>query len=141
KDGPLFTGHSWGLAAADFVTDDDAVRRGFEPWVFYAPQNIRDEPLPKLLAAIQVGETLSLKISGPDGGVILLDAIYTGGFADALKEATEALADPALKHPIGQRCAQFANKPDDFWKTAKVSAAVRVCDPRSAEQRRRDEQR
>lgn len=138
KAGALFTGHSWGLAAADFVGDEDAVRRGFEPWVFYAPQNIRDEPLPKLLAAIEAGETLSLKISAPDGGVILLDAIYTGGYADALKEATAALADPELKKPIEQRCAQFANKPQDFWKTAKLSGALRVCDPRSAEQRRRD---
>lgn len=139
KAGALFGGYSWGLAGQGdplAIGDEDAVKRGFEPWFFYAPQNIRDEPLPNLIKAIEDGETLSLKITVPDGGVVLQDGIYTGGFKDALKEATAALADPELKKTIEERCKPFAGKDDAFWKSAKVSAAQKVCDPRTEQQKR-----
>lgn len=136
KSGVVFTGYSTGMAAADIFDAKATLRRGFEPWVFYAPQNIRDEPLPALMAAIEAGETLGLKIVAPDGGVMLQDAIYTGGYGEALREATEALADPELGRTIPERCARFETERDEFWKIADVTAALRVCDPRTAEQRR-----
>jgi hypothetical protein len=137
KAGVLFTGYSWGIAAADLFDDKEAVKRGFEPWIFYVPRNIRDEPLPQLLAAIEAGETLGLKISAPDG-IMLQDAIYTAGYAGALREASEALTDPELKKPISERCQRFAKEGQEFWKIADVTAALRVCDPRTPEQRQRD---
>jgi hypothetical protein len=139
KRGALFTGYSWGMGAADISDDEEAVKRGFEPWVFYAPQNIRDEPVVALLDAVTAGETLSLRITAPDGGVMLSDAIYTGGYAEALSEAVAALADPELVKTIPERCARFGDERDEFWKAADVTAALRVCDPRTAEQRQRDE--
>jgi hypothetical protein len=138
KSGIVFSGYSWGIAAADIFDNKEAVKRGFEPWVFYVPQNIRDEPLPQLLAAIEAGETLGLKITAPDGGVMLSDAIYTDGYAEALREATAALADPELAKPISERCQRFAKERQEFWKIADVTAALRVCDPRTPEQRQRD---
>ena len=138
--GVLFTGYSWGIAAADIFDNKEAVKRGFEPWIFYAPQNIRDEPLPQLLAAIGAGETLGLKIAAPDGGVMLLDAIYTAGYAEALRQATEALADPELARPIPERCQRFSGKSVESWQLADVTAALWVCDPRTQAQRERHEQ-
>jgi hypothetical protein len=105
--------------------------------VFYLPRNIRDEPLPALMQAIADGETLGLRISAP-GGVILSDAIYTGGYAGALHEATEALIDPELARPILERCARFEKERPEFWKLADVTAALRVCDPRTPLQRAQD---
>ena len=110
------------------------MKRGFEPWVFFIPRNIRDEPLPALMQAINDGETLGLKITAPDG-VILADAIYTAGYAAALHEATEALADPELARPVLERCARFAHEKPEFWKIADVTAALRVCDSRTPLQR------
>lgn len=139
KAGVVFSGYSWGMAAADLRDDKDALERGFEPWVFYVPRNIRDEPVAALLEAIDAGETLGLRITAPDGGVMLSDAIYTAGYAGALREATQALADPELARPIAERCARFETERPEFWKTADVTAALRVCDPRTAEQRQREE--
>jgi len=138
KAGVVFSGYSWGIAAADISDNEEALERGFEPWVFYVPQNIRDEPVTALLNAIGAGETLSLKITAPDGGVMLSDAIYTAGYAGALREATEALADPELARPIAERCARFEAERPEFWKIANVTAALRVCDPRTVEQKQRD---
>jgi hypothetical protein len=136
KSGVVFSGYSTGMPAADIFDAKAALRRGFEPWVFYFSQNIRDEPLPALMAAIEAGETLGLKITAPDSGVMLQDAIYTAGYSQALREATEALTDPELGRTIPERCARFEAERDEFWKIADVTAALRVCDPRSVEQRR-----
>jgi hypothetical protein len=140
KAGVVFTGYSWGIAAADISDNEEAVQRGFEPWVFYVPQNIRDEPVKELLDAIGAGETLSVKITSPDGGVMLTDAIYTAGYAEARRQATEALKDQELARTIPERCARFEKEKQEFWKIADVTAALRVCDPRTDQQRRLDEQ-
>jgi hypothetical protein len=137
KSGVVLTGYSKGRAADDFLDAKTALRRGFEPWVFHIPRNLREDPAPALMAALEAGETLSLSIVAPDGGVMLKDAIYTAGYAEALREARKALADPELSRTIPERCARFAAKRDDFWKIADVTPALRVCDPRTAEQRRR----
>lgn len=111
-------------------------RAAVTPAVFYYPRNLRDEQLPSLMAALMAGETLSLKLVAPDGGVILQDALYAFGYETALKQGTDALADPEIARPIAERCQPFAKQPDAFWKTADVSAALLVCDPRTPEQRR-----
>lgn len=138
--GVVFAGYSAGQPADDFLDSQAALRRGFEPWVFRLSRDIRNEPVPALVAAIEAGETLGLKITAPDGGVMLRDAIYTAGYSEALREAREALADPELVRTIPERCARFASERDEFWKIADVTAALRVCDPRTADQRRRDEE-
>lgn len=109
---------------------------GVQPVVFFYPRNIRDERLPPLMAALEAGETLSLRLVAPDGGLILQDALYAYGYARARTEATEALSDPQIARPVAERCQAFAAMKDAFWKTANVTAALRVCDPRTPEQRR-----
>lgn len=135
KAGVLFNGYSAGMAKPP----GDGENRPFMPWQFFASQNIRDEPLPMLLAALEAGETLTLTVTTPEGAQMLGDIIYTAGFAGALREATEALADAEIARPIADRCARFAKEKPEFWKIADVTAALRVCDPRRVEERRLDE--
>jgi len=135
KAGVLYSEYSDGLAASDITRSKEKMARGFTPWVFFIPRNLRDEPLPKLMAAIEAGETLGLKVTAPGGDIILADAIYTGGYASALSEATQALADPELAKPVLERCARFATEKPEFWKIADVTPALRVCDPRTQQQR------
>ena len=71
-----------------------------------------------------------------EGHVILTDALYANGFESALKQATDALADPEIVRPIITRCERFADRPDDFWKLADVTPALLACDPRPPELRR-----
>lgn len=135
----LYTGYSAGIGVFEFIETEDAVKRGFEPWWLYAPRNLRDEPLPKLMKAIEDGDTLSLKVTVPDGGVMLSDAFYAGGYSEALRHATAALADPEIGRSIQERCARFADKESAFWKIADVTPALIVCDPRTLEQKYIDE--
>jgi hypothetical protein len=109
------------------------------PWQFFVSRNLRDEPLPALMAALEAGETLMLNVTTPDGGQMLGDTIYTTGYGEALREASEALADSEIARPIPERCARFADEKQEFWKVADVTAALRVCDPRTVEKRRLDE--
>jgi hypothetical protein len=134
KAGVLFTGYSIGMVRAP----DDGEQRSFAPWQFHASRNLRDEPRPTIMAALQAGETLVLRVTAP-GGQILGDTIYTTGYAEALRQATEALADPGISRPISERCERLAAEKPGFWKIADVTAALRVCDPRTVEQRRLDE--
>lgn len=133
--GVLYTTYSAGIGVFEYIEEKDAVKRGFEPWWLYAPRNLRDEPLPKLMAAIAAGDTLSLKVTTPDGGEILTDAFYTGGYTEALRHATAALADPEIAKTVHDRCVRFNDKKDEFWKIADVTPALLVCDPRTPEQR------
>jgi hypothetical protein len=138
KAGVLYSEYSDGLAASDIMRSKEKLERGFMPWVFYIPRNLRDEPLPQLMAAIEAGETLGLRVTAPGGDVILADAIYTGGYGSALHEASEVLADPELAKPVLERCSRFATEKPEFWKLADVTAALRVCDPRTQLQRQLD---
>lgn len=103
--------------------------------IFYASRNLRDEPLPKLLEAVARGDTLSVKLTA-HGETLMVDVLYTDGSATALAQAGAAVDDPEIASPIVERCARFADKPDEFWKIADVTPALLVCDPRLAEQRR-----
>ncbi|HVY89940.1 MAG TPA: hypothetical protein VG942_13805 [Hyphomonadaceae bacterium] len=138
KAGVIATFYSIGLPSGDKVKDEDAAKRGFEPWVFYASRNIRDEPLPTLMKALAEGESLNLKITVPTGDAILYDTLYVDGFAKALKEGEAALTDPAIGQPIQDRCEGFDSKPRDFWKTAAVTPALHTCDARTQLQRQQD---
>lgn len=111
-------------------------RAAVQPVVFFYPRNLRDDPLPKLMDALAAGETLSLKVTAADGGLILQDAIYAFGYEAALKQATDSLADTEIARPISERCKRFASEKDSFWKVANVTPALLVCDPRTPEQRR-----
>jgi hypothetical protein len=135
KAGVLFDSFSTGIAKPP---EDGEVRR-FMPWQFFASRNLRDEPLPALLAALEAGETLKLTVTAPDGAQALGDFIYTTGYSGALREAGEALSDPQITRPIPDRCARFAKEKPEFWKIADVTAALRVCDPRTIEERRLDD--
>ena len=107
-----------------------------EAVTFFLARNLRDEPLPELMAALMAGESLSLKLLAANGDVILTDALYANGFENALKQATDALADPEIARPIITRCERFADRPDEFWKLADVTPALLACDPRPPELRR-----
>lgn len=107
-----------------------------EAVTFFVARNLRDEPLPQLMAALQAGETLSVKLLAPNGDLLLVDALYAHGYESALKQATDALADPEIGKTIIERCARFASEPDEFWKLADVTPALLVCDPRPPELRR-----
>jgi hypothetical protein len=135
KAGVLFDGYSAGMAKAP----EDGEVRSFMPWQFLVSRNLRDEPLPALLAALEAGETLTLTVTTPDGAQMLGDIIYTAGYGGALREAGEALADAEIVRRISDRCARFNSERPEFWKIADVTAALRVCDPRSIEERRLDE--
>lgn len=104
--------------------------------IFYASRNLRDEPLPQLLAALAKGEALSVRLKAGNGDMLLQDALYADGFDAALTQAGASLGDPEIARPIVDRCSRFAGKPDAFWKLADVTPALLVCDPRLAEQRR-----
>jgi hypothetical protein len=136
KAGVLLTGYSVGLPLGGKVKDEEAVRRGFEPWSFYVSRNLRDDKaeLAGLMKAIASGETLTLVVSAPNG-LILRDAIYTTGYAAALKEASAALKDPRLSQPITQRCAPYIGQGTTAWNTLDVAPADHTCDPRSSGQR------
>jgi hypothetical protein len=138
KPGVMFAGYSTGMEVGEQMKLSEALRRGFEPWTFHVSRNLRDEPLPELMAAIEAGESLYVKVSAPDGGVMLSDAIRVKGYGEALREGSEALKDPELAKPIAARCAPFEKEPQEFWKMADVTAALRVCDPRTPQQRFRD---
>jgi hypothetical protein len=135
KAGTLFDGYSTGMAQAP----EDGEVRSFMPWQFFASRNLRDEPLSALLAALEAGETLTLSVTTPDGAQMLGDIIYTTGYVEALREAGEALADVEIARPIPERCARFDEEKSEFWKIADVTAALRVCDPRTIEERLLDE--
>ncbi len=111
-------------------------RAAVTPVVFFYPRNLRDDALPGLMDALSAGETLSLKLTAPDGGVILQDAIYAFGYDAALNQAKGSLADPEIGKPVPERCERFASEKDEFWKVADVTPALLVCDPRTPEQRR-----
>lgn len=134
KDGVLFSATAGGMAAPE--TPVNGGYKAPASSVFYASQNIRDEPVPKLLAALAAGESLSLRLKAADGETMLQDALYADGYAAALEQAGAALKDPALSQPVAARCAPLMGKPDDFWRVANVTPASLVCDPRLAEQRR-----
>ncbi len=136
RAGVLLTGYSIGMPSDSPSPNAEAVARGFEPWSFYVSRNLRDDhaELAGLMKAIEAGETLSMVVSAPDG-VILRDSIYTGGYADALKEASAAMMDPKLALAIPERCAAFIGKGTADWAALNVSPAERTCDPRTPAQR------
>ncbi len=136
RAGILHSDCSLGMPASETAAGGD--RHDFEPWSFYISRNLRDEPLPALVQAIEAGETLGLKILGPGGDIILQDAIYSGGYAEALKRGAAALADPQIATEIAARCQPFAGKAQESWKIADVTPALHVCDPRTPQQRARD---
>jgi len=107
-----------------------------EAVTFFVSRNLRDEPLPQLMAALQAGETMSVKLLAPNGDLLLVDALYAYGYESALKQATDSLADPEIAKSVIERCARFASEPDAFWKLADVTPALLVCDPRPPELRR-----
>jgi hypothetical protein len=129
--GVLLTGEAGAMAAEDAV--DKAAAKGM---TFHYLRNLRDEALPALMAALTAGETLSLKLIAPDGGVLLQDALYAHGYDGALLQGTNSLADPEIARTIEERCARFATEKDEFWKIADITPALLVCDPRPPEQRR-----
>jgi hypothetical protein len=88
------------------------------------------------MAALVKGDTLSVKLLATDGRPLLQDVLYTDGFESALARAGVAAGDEALKRPIVERCTQFADRDEAFWKVADVTAALVVCDPRLPERRR-----
>ncbi|MBI1362338.1 MAG: hypothetical protein GC155_18845 [Alphaproteobacteria bacterium] len=136
KAGVLLTGYSIGMPSDTPSPNEEAVARGYEPWMFYISRNLRDDraELAGLMKAIESGETLSLVISSP-GGVILKDSIYTVGFSDALKAASAAMTDPKLALAIPERCAAFTGKESSDWANLHVSPAEQTCDPRTPDQK------
>ena len=134
SEGVLFSVMAGGMAAAE--TPVNGGYKAPDAMVFYASQNIRDEPLPKLLAALAKGESLSLRLTAANGETMLQDALYADGYAAGLEQASAALNDDGIAKPVVERCAALMNKDDAFWRVAKVVPASLVCDPRLAEQRR-----
>ena len=140
KAGVLLTGYSIGLPLGGKVKDEEAAKRGFEPWSFYLSRNLRDDKaeLAGLMKAVASGETLTLQISQPDGA-ILQDAIYTIGYPSALKEASAALKDTRLLEPLTHRCAPYIGQGRMVWNELDVAPANHTCDPRSSDERQAQE--
>jgi hypothetical protein len=134
QSGVLFTAHTSGLPGDAQQTGEQVLKQGYEPWVFSVSHDLGETPLPDLAAALEAGETLSLRVSTPDGA-ILTDAFYAGGYGGALARASASLSDPEIGKTIGDRCTRFADEPDTFWKVANVTPALEVCDPRTPEQK------
>ena len=133
-EGVLFSVTANGMAAAETPVNGGYKAPG--AMVFFASQNIRDEPLPKLLAALAKGESLSFRLKAADGETMLQDALYADGYAAALEQASMALNDDGIGKPIVERCAPLMSKPDTFWSVANILPASLLCDPRLPEQRR-----
>lgn len=132
--GVLFSATAGGMPAAE--TPVNGGYKAPDTMVFFVSQNIRDEPLPDLLAALAKGDSLSLRLKAANGETMLQDALYADGYAAALEQASAALSDTGIATPIVERCAPFTDKDDAFWRVANVAPASLVCDPRLAEQRR-----
>ena len=133
-EGVLFSATAGGMAAAE--TPVNGGYKAPDAMVFYASQNIRDEPLPKLLTALAKGESLSLRLKAADGETMLQDALYADGYVAALEQASAALNDAGIATPIVERCAPLMGKDDAFWRAATIVPASSVCDPRLTDQRR-----
>lgn len=132
--GVLFAAEASGMEAPK-----TPVNGGYDPpdsMIFHVSRNLRDEPLPQLMAALAGGETLSLNLLAAEGRPLLREVIYTDGFQSALGRAGEAAGDQEITRPVVERCARFADEDVAFWKIADVTAALVVCDPRLPEQRR-----
>jgi hypothetical protein len=134
SEGVLFSATAGGMAAPE--TPVNGGYKAPKAMVFYASQNIRDEPLPKLLAALAKGESLSLRLKTADGDSMLQDALYADGYVAALEQAGAAIGDESIAQLVVERCAPMIGKPDEFWRVSNVTPAHLVCDPRLAEQRR-----
>jgi hypothetical protein len=106
----------------------------------YGEEHVGDPPFDPgrdaLMAALVKGDTLSVKLLATDGRPLLQDVLYTDGFESALARAGVAAGDEAIVRPIVERCMQFADRDEAFWKIADVTAALVVCDPRLPERRR-----
>ncbi|MEQ1781984.1 MAG: hypothetical protein ABMA14_11535 [Hyphomonadaceae bacterium] len=133
-EGVLFSATAGGMAAAETPVNGGYKAPG--AMVFFASQNIRDEPVPKLMAALTKGESLSLRLKSADGETLLQGALYADGYAAALEQASAALNDAGIGKPIVERCAPLMNKDDAFWRVANIVPASLVCDPRLPDQRR-----
>ena len=133
-EGVLFSATAGGMAAAE--TPVNGGYKAPDAMVFFASQNIRDEPVPKLLAALARGESLSLRLKAANGDTLLQDALYADGYAAALEQASAALNDAGIGKPIVERCAPLMSKDDAFWRVANIVPASLVCDPRLPDQRR-----
>lgn len=133
-EGVLFSTVAGGMAAAE--TPVNGGYKAPRAMVFYASRNIRDEPLPKLLAALTKGESLSLRLKTAGGETMLQDALYADGYAAALEQASAALNDAGIAKPIVERCTPLMNKDDAFWRAANIVPASLVCDPRLPDHRR-----
>jgi hypothetical protein len=134
QSGVLFTAHTSGLPGEAQQTSEQVLKQGYEPWVFFVSHDLREAPSPDLSAALDAGETLSFRVSTPDG-VILTDAFYAGSYASAVARSAASLSDPEIAKTIGDRCARFADEADTFWKVANVTPALELCDPRTPEQK------
>lgn len=133
-NGVLFSTMAGGMDAP--VTPVNGGQKAPEAMYFYASRNLRDEPLPQLMAALARGDSLSVRLSAPNGDYLLQDALYSDGYASAVEQVGAVLADPEIDQPIVERCARFAGKGDESWKLADVTPALLTCDPRLPEQRR-----
>lgn len=108
---------------------------GLSPVTIQFARLAEGNALRTLLGALRAGETLSLKITGTSGAVLLSDVIYALGYEGALSQANDAVEDPEIAATISERCARFAGEPDTFWAVANVTAALQVCDPRLPQER------
>ncbi|MEZ5938413.1 MAG: hypothetical protein R3C52_09345 [Hyphomonadaceae bacterium] len=131
RKGLVWSGYTVGMPAHARITDRAALRLGSEPWLFYASQNIRDEPARDLLAALEADESLSIRVSAPSGA-LQSDALYGKGFSEAVRAGMEALADPDTARPLAERCG--AGRDDFYFANDGDLFAVRSCDPRTGEQ-------
>jgi|GEM_PF-1514559 len=110
---------------------------GLSPVIVVFSARPTDQDFAPLIAAAEDGESLTLKIRTPAGAVLLADVIYTLGYEEALRTGQSALSDGEIAAPVAVRCARFLGQPDAFWPKAVLSPALRVCDPRLPQERRR----
>lgn len=134
----LFASYSSGAPVAFVTAPPAGAPRTYVPWMFEIAHDASGETTRSLISALAAGETLTMRIQTP-AGLVLEDAIYAAGYADAISRGLAALDDPAIAEPLTTRCAALASEPDAFWIAPDVSPARLGCDPRPPEKRHADE--
>lgn len=121
----LWSGYSTGRSEVSIRYGDDALKRGFVPWSFSVETSAGGGELAALAAALADERTLGVRISLPGQRIILRDALYSVGYAEAFARVADVVSDPAIQASIPDRCRDIVSlrrvsKPD-------VSPARETC--------------
>jgi hypothetical protein len=133
----LWSGYTTGFGSRAHLDAEESKALGAEPWFFDLSLSLAADRAAgaPLLAAIARGDVIRVHVASPDG-MMLTDYLRTDGSAQAMEDAENALADPAIALPLPERCLPLVGSPPARWTEKQASPAMRTCDARTPEQRR-----